>query len=215
MTPVGTILVVDDDEAVREALQSLLRSVGFAVELFGSVPEFLARGGLPDMPCCLVLDIRLPGMSGLDFQNELTRQKIAPPIVFITGHGDIPMSVRAMKAGAVEFLTKPFRDQDLLDAIHVGLEIDRKRREQSRDIAGLEGRFAALSAREQEVMAQVVTGLMNKQIAVNLGIAEITVKVHRGQVMRKMSAQSVVDLARMADRLGIQSDTNITRASAR
>jgi FixJ family two-component response regulator len=213
MTPAGTILIVDDDEAVREALQSLLRSVGFAVELYGSVAEFLARDSGPDTPCCLVLDIRLPGMSGLDFQNELTRQKVAPPIIFITGHGDIPMSVRAMKAGAVEFLTKPFRDQDLLDAIHTGLELDRRRREESRDLEDLASRFAALSAREQEVMGQVVTGLMNKQIAVNLGIAEITVKVHRGQVMRKMNAQSVVDLARMADRLGIQSDTAITRTA--
>jgi len=215
MTISGTILVVDDDAAVREALHSLLRSVGFAVELYGSVPEFLARGALPETPCCLVLDIRLPGMSGLDFQNELARQKIAPPIIFITGHGDIPMSVRAMKAGAIEFLTKPFRDQDLLDAIHVGLEVDRKRREETRGMADLQTHYASLSAREQEVMAQVVTGLMNKQIAVNLGIAEITVKVHRGQVMRKMNAQSVVDLARMADRLGIQQEPGLTRASAR
>ena len=215
MTTSGTILVVDDDAAVREALHSLLRSVGFAVELYGSVPEFLARGSLPETPCCLVLDIRLPGMSGLDFQNELARQKIAPPIIFITGHGDIPMSVRAMKAGAIEFLTKPFRDQDLLDAIHAGLEVDRKRREESRGMADLQTHYASLSGREQEVMAQVVTGLMNKQIAVNLGIAEITVKVHRGQVMRKMNAQSVVDLARMADRLGIQQDPLLTRASVR
>ena len=215
MTTSGTILVVDDDAAVREALHSLLRSVGFAVELYGSVPEFLARGSLPETPCCLVLDIRLPGMSGLDFQNELARQKIAPPIIFITGHGDIPMSVRAMKAGAIEFLTKPFRDQDLLDAIHAGLEVDRKRREETRGMADLQTHYASLSGREQEVMAQVVTGLMNKQIAVNLGIAEITVKVHRGQVMRKMNAQSVVDLARMADRLGIQQDPQLTRASAR
>ena len=201
----GTVMVIDDDGAVREAVHSLLRSVGFAAEIYASPQEFLARGELPDTPCCLVLDVRLPGVSGLDFQTDLARRKISLPIVFITGHGDIPMSVQAMKSGAIEFLTKPFRDQDLLDAINQGLEHDRKRRDEDRARNELQGRFSALSGREQQVMAQVVSGLMNRQIAANLGIAEITVKVHRGQVMRKMAASSVVELARMADRLGMAS----------
>ena len=201
----GTVMVIDDDGAVREAVHSLLRSVGFEAEIFASPAEFLARGELPDTPCCLVLDVRLPGLSGLDFQTDLARRKISLPIVFITGHGDIPMSVQAMKSGAIEFLTKPFRDQDLLDAINQGLELDRKRRDEDRARNELQGRFSALSGREQQVMAQVVNGLMNRQIAANLGIAEITVKVHRGQVMRKMAASSVVELARMADRLGMAS----------
>jgi FixJ family two-component response regulator len=200
----GTVLVIDDDAAVREAVNSLLRSVGFAAEMYESVAEFMGRGGLPDAPCCLVLDVRLPGESGLDFQANLARRGVKVPIIFITGHGDIPMSVQAMKGGAIEFLVKPFRDQDLLDAINSGLEIDRKRRDEERARNELQGRFSALSGREQQVMAQVVSGLMNRQIAANLGIAEITVKVHRGQVMRKMGAGSVVELARMADRLGVQ-----------
>jgi FixJ family two-component response regulator len=205
VSSLGTVFVIDDDAAVREAVHSLLRSVGFAAEIYGSLAEFHARGGLPDTPCCLVLDVRLPGVSGLDFQADLARRNIAIPIIFITGHGDIPMSVQAMKGGAIEFLTKPFRDQDLLDAIHQGLEIDRKRRDEERGKTELQERYAALSGREQQVMAQVVSGLMNRQIAANLGIAEITVKVHRGQVMRKMGANSVVELTRMADRLGLAS----------
>ena len=199
----GTVMVIDDDAAVREAVHSLLRSVGFDAEMYGSLAEFTARGGLPDAPCCLVLDVRLPGVSGLDFQADLKRRGVSVPIIFITGHGDIPMSVQAMKSGAIEFLAKPFRDQDLLDAINCGLELDRKRREEERAKGELQNRFSALSGREQQVMGQVVSGLMNRQIAANLGIAEITVKVHRGQVMRKMGAGSVVELARMADRLGV------------
>jgi FixJ family two-component response regulator len=202
----ATVMVVDDDWAVREAIHGLLRSVGFAAEIYPSLTEFLARGSLPDTPCCLVLDVRLPGISGLEFQSDLVRRKVSLPIVFITGHGDIPMSVRAMKGGAIEFLTKPFRDQDLLDAIHSGLERDRQRREADRGLSELLVRFGSLSPREQEVMGEVVLGLMNRQIATHLGIAEITVKVHRGQVMRKMGAASVVDLARMADRLGLDGD---------
>ena len=197
----GTVMVVDDDAAVREAIHSLLRSVGFAAEIYSSLSEFDARGGMPDTACCLVLDVRLPGLSGLDYQADLARRNIQIPIIFITGHGDIPMSVQAMKRGAIEFLTKPFRDQDLLDAIHHGLEIDRKRREEERGRNELQERYAALSGREQQVMAQVVSGLTNREIAANLGIAEITVKVHRGQVMRKMGASSAVELARMADKL--------------
>jgi FixJ family two-component response regulator len=199
----GTVIVIDDDEAVREAIHSLLRSVGFAAEIYGSVAEFLARRDLPDTPCCLVLDVRLPGVSGLDFQADLARRKVSLPIIFITGHGDIPMSVQAMKGGAIEFLTKPFRDQDLLDAIHLGLEIDRKRRQEDNSLTDLLNRFGSLSGREREVMAQVVSGAMNREIAAKLGIAEITVKVHRGQVMRKMGAGSAVELARMVDRLGL------------
>jgi FixJ family two-component response regulator len=199
----ATILVIDDDQSVREAIDSLLRSAGFSAELFGSMADFLARGSLPDMPCCLVLDVRLPGVSGLELQADLARRKIAVPIIFITGHGDIPMSVRAMKAGAIEFLAKPFRDQDLLDAIYQGLEIDRKRRDLDRNLTSLIAKFGSLSPREQDVMQHVARGLMNREIAVGLGIAEITVKVHRGQVMRKMGAGSVVELARMADQLGL------------
>jgi FixJ family two-component response regulator len=206
-TVTGTVMVIDDDLAVREALHSLLRSVGFAAETYGSLTEFLGRGPLPDTPCCLVLDVRLPGASGLDIQADLARRAIALPIIFITGHGDIPMSVRAMKAGAIEFLTKPFRDQDLLDAVNHGLEIDRKRREEQRLLEQLRARYGALSPREQEVMGQVARGLLNREIAADLGIAEITVKVHRGQVMRKMGAGSVVELARMADRLGLAGGT--------
>jgi FixJ family two-component response regulator len=195
-----TVVVVDDDSAIRESLGSLLRSVGLEVKLLASVPEFL-KSGHPDAPTCLVLDVRLPGRSGLDFQRELTAANIHVPIIFITGHGDIPMSVQAMKGGAIEFLTKPFRDQDLLDAIQLGLARDRARREEEQSLAALRERFETLTPREREVMAQVARGRLNKQIAGDIGISEITVKVHRGQVMRKMKASSLPDLARMADKL--------------
>jgi len=195
-----TVVIVDDDPAIREALGSLLRSVGLAGKILASVPEFLEYGR-PDGPTCLVLDVRLPGLSGLDFQRELAAAKIHVPIIFITGHGDIPMSVQAMKGGAIEFLTKPFRDQDLLDAIQLGLARDRARRESERALAALRERFEMLSPREREVMAHVVKGRLNKQIAGDIGISEITVKVHRGQAMRKMKASSLPDLTRMADTL--------------
>jgi FixJ family two-component response regulator len=198
--PTPTVVVVDDDAAVREALQNLLHSVGLKVQVFGSVQEFL-HGKRPDGPSCLVLDVRLPGQSGLDLQHELGKANIHLPIIFITGHGDIPMSVRAMKAGAVEFLTKPFRDQELLDAIQLALERDRARRELEQTVAALRGDFESLTPREREVMAHVVSGRLNKQIAGDLGLSEITVKVHRGNVMRKMHARSLADLVRMADRL--------------
>jgi FixJ family two-component response regulator len=195
-----TVIVVDDDPGIREALGGLFRSVGLQVKLFESVPEFL-HGGRPDGPTCLVLDVRLPGRSGLDFQRELAAANIQLPIIFITGYGDIPMSVQAMKGGAIEFLTKPFRDQDLLDAIQQGLERDRVWLENERATAALRTRFETLSPREREVMTRVVSGRLNKQIAADIGISEITVKVHRSQVMRKMQASSLPDLARMADRL--------------
>jgi FixJ family two-component response regulator len=203
----ATVIVVDDDPAVREALHSLLRSVGLQVQLYGSVQEFL-RAKRPDGPSCLVLDVRLPGQSGLDLQDELAKGDVVPPFIFITGHGDIPMSVRAMKAGAVEFLTKPFRDQDLLDAIHLAIARDRVRRENEKVVAELRGKFETLTAREREVMALVVAGRLNKQIAADIGISEMTVKVHRGQVMRKMGARSLAELVRMADRLGISPATS-------
>jgi FixJ family two-component response regulator len=195
-----TIIVIDDDPAIREALGSLLRSVGLQAKLLASVSEFLVSGR-PDSPTCLVLDVRLPGRSGLDFQRELAGANIRLPIIFMTGHGDIPMSVQAMKGGAIEFLTKPFRDQDLLDAIQVGITRDRAWLEEEKAIAVLRERFETLTVREREVMARVATGRLNKQIAGDIGISEITVKVHRGQVMRKMHASSLPDLARMADKL--------------
>lgn len=198
--PLPTVIIIDDDASVREALSSLLRAMEFNVLAFGAVREFL-QSPPPDGPSCLILDVRLPGRSGLDFQGDLARRDIYTPIIFITGHGDIPMSVRAMKAGAVEFLAKPFRDQDLLDAIEVALERDRARLVAQAGLADLKVAYATLSAREVEVMARVVTGLLNKQIAGQLGVSEITVKVHRSQVMRKMGARSVADLVRMADRL--------------
>jgi len=198
--PPSTVIVIDDDPAMRESLGSLLRSVGFQVRLLASVSEFL-KSGRPDGPTCLVLDVRLPGQSGLDFQRGLSTANIQVPIIFITGHGDIPMSVQAMKGGAIEFLTKPFRDQDLLDAIQLGLERDRTWLENERTLAALRARFDTLTQREREVMALVATGRLNKQIAGDLGVSEITVKVHRGQVMRKMGASSLPDLARMADKL--------------
>jgi FixJ family two-component response regulator len=197
------VFVIDDDPSLRTSLSSLFRSIGLKVEVFDSAADFL-RGGLPDVASCLVLDVRLPGLSGLDFQTELAKANIRIPIVFITGHGDIPMTVKAMKAGAVEFLTKPFREQDLLDAVRLGLERDRARREGETIVSDLRARFNALTSREQEVMAHVTAGLMNKQIASDLGVSEITVKVHRGNVMRKMGAKSLAELVRMADVLGIR-----------
>ena len=200
MTEEPTVIVVDDDPGIREALCGLLRSVGIQVKALASVPEFLHEGR-PVGPTCLVLDVRLPGRSGLDFQRELTASDIQVPIIFITGYGDIPMSVQAMKGGAIEFLTKPFRDQDLLDAIQQGLARDRAWLESEKETAVLRTRFETLSPREREVMALVVTGRLNKQIAGDIGLSEITVKVHRSQVMRKMKASSLPELARMADRL--------------
>ncbi len=203
--PTGCVVVVDDDEGIRDALQGLFRSVGLAVRLHGSVAEFLAAAP-PQRPCCLVLDVRLPGRGGLDLQAELVAQRRPLPVVFITAHGDIPMTVSAMKAGAVEFLTKPFRDQDLLDAVQVGLERDMAALDSERADAGLVARYDELTPREQQVFALVATGRLNKQIAADMGVAEITVKVHRSQMMRKMGARNVVELARMADRLRAHGD---------
>jgi len=197
------IFVIDDDAGVRDALQTLLRSVGLRVSTYGSAAEFLA-GRMPDGPSCLVLDIRLPGVSGLDFQGELAKAGIHLPVIFITGHGDIPMTVRAMKAGAVEFLPKPFRDQDMLDAVTAAIERDRNSRNEAKIRSDLHALFATLTAREREVMALVTTGLMNKQIAAEIGIAEITVKIHRGNIMRKMAAKSLADLVKMAQALDIR-----------
>ena len=197
------VFVVDDDTSVREAIRSLLRSVGLQVEVFGTAAEFL-KNKLPDVTACLILDIRLPGVSGLDFQVELAAANIHIPIIFITGHGDIPMTVRAMKAGAVEFLTKPFRDQDLLDAVQIALERDRMRRAQDKTVHELRRHYEVLTPREQQVISYVTAGLMNKQIAAELGVSEITVKVHRGNVMKKMGARSLADLVRMADALEIK-----------
>jgi FixJ family two-component response regulator len=202
MTEQPTIIIVDDDPEVREALSSLIRCVGVQTKALASVPEFVNEGR-PDGPTCLVLDVRLPGRSGLDFQRELSAANIRVPIIFITGHGDIPMTVQAMKGGAIEFLTKPFRDQDLLDAIQLGLARDCALLENEKTLATLRARFETLTPREREVMALVVTGRLNKQIANDIGISEITVKVHRGQVMRKMKASSLPNLARMADKLSL------------
>jgi FixJ family two-component response regulator len=194
------VFVIDDDESMREALHSIIRSVGLRVVTFGSADEFL-QSERPDVPACLILDVRMPGLSGLDLQRDLSEGNIHIPIIFITGHGDIPMSVRAMKAGAVEFLTKPFRDQDLLDAIQQALDHDRRARSQQADSADLRSRFHSLTPRETEVFELVVKGLLNKQIALQLGTSEITIKLHRRQVMEKMQADSLADLVRMSERL--------------
>jgi FixJ family two-component response regulator len=200
--PDGLVFIVDDDASLRESLKNLIRSVGLRVEAFASAQEFL-RSKRPDVPGCLVLDVRLQGLSGLDLQKRIAEADMEIPIIFISGHGDIPMTVQAMKAGAVEFLTKPLRDQDLLDAIQHALERDRKAREEREENQSLRRRFASLTQREREVMALVVTGLLNKQIAGELGTSETTVKIHRHQVMEKMAANSVAELVRMSDIIGI------------
>jgi FixJ family two-component response regulator len=205
--PDSIVYVVDDDSSVREAIKSLIRSVGLRVETFGTAQEFL-KSARPDAPGCVVLDVRLPGLSGLDLQRELAANGINLPVIFITGHGDIPMSVRAMKAGALEFLTKPFRDQDLLDAIQQALERDRGARQQRLQTAELRERFDSLTAREREVMGLVVSGLLNKQIAGELGTSEVTIKIHRSQVMKKMGAGSLAELVRMTEKLGIPAAKN-------
>jgi FixJ family two-component response regulator len=200
--PPPIVFVVDDDASIRDALKSLIRSVGLRVEVFSSPREFI-EAKRPDAPSCLVLDVRLPGKSGLDFQRELAEANLNIPIVFITGHGDIPMSVRAMKAGAVEFLTKPFRDQELLDAIQAGVERDRIRREHEAGVAALRQRLETLTPRERELLPWVISGRLNKQIADALGATEATVKVHRSQLMRKLGASSMADLVRMSEKMGI------------
>jgi FixJ family two-component response regulator len=197
------VFVVDDDASMRKALANLFRSVGLRAEVFGSARELL-ESELPDVASCLVLDIRLPGPSGLDFQAELAKANIQIPIIFMTGHGDIPMTVKAMKAGAVDFLTKPFRDQDMLDAVATAIERDRTRRKDQKAVAELRAVFETLTTRERDVFALVASGLMNKQIAAEIGLAEITVKIHRGHIMRKMGARSLADLVRMAEMLGIR-----------
>jgi FixJ family two-component response regulator len=202
-----TVFVVDDDRSVREGLVDLISSVGMNVKAFGSTQEFLQHKR-PDTPACLVLDVRLPGSSGLDLQRKLGRSEQPLPIIFITGHGDIPMSVRAMKDGAVEFLTKPFRDQDLLDAIHQALDLDRVAREQRAETMELRRRYELLTPREREVMELVVRGLLNKQIATELGASEVTIKMHRGQVMHKMRAESVVELLHMAEAITPSRESN-------
>ena len=200
--PASIVFVVDDDPSVRRAIQRLVESVGLPVKLFGSAADFM-NSGHPDVPSCLVLDIRLPGISGLDFQRELAIAQNEIPTIFITAHGDIPMTVRAMKAGAVEFLTKPFRDQDLLDAIQMALERDRARRQRQADIAILQERLESLTPREREVLPLVVSGLPNKQVAAEIGTTEATIKVHRSQLMKKMGADSLPELVRMAEKIGI------------
>jgi FixJ family two-component response regulator len=202
----STVFVIDDDHSMREALGRLFQSVGLQVQLFSSALE-LQNSALPDVASCLVLDVRLPGLSGFDLQAELAKSNIRIPIVFITGHGDIPMSVRAMKAGAIDFLTKPFRDQDLLDAVNQALERDRKRRIDERELADFHALYESLTPRQREVMAFVTDGLMNKQIAAKIGLSEISVKIHRGAVMRKMGVRSLADLVRIAEALRIKGET--------
>ncbi|MBX9844852.1 MAG: response regulator transcription factor [Xanthobacteraceae bacterium] len=199
----STVLIVDDDDVLRSSLGSLLRSVGMQVRLFGSASELLEKP-LPDTPCCLVLDVRLPGTSGLDFQAELDKAGIRIPIIFMTGYGDIPMTVKAMKAGAVEFLAKPFRDQDFLDAVRAALQKDSMERAANKRVEKIKKDFLALTPREKEVIVLVASGLMNKQIAAKLGVTEITVKVHRGNVMRKMGARSLAELVRISDTLELK-----------
>jgi FixJ family two-component response regulator len=201
--PDSTVIVIDDDPSMRESLDSLLRSVGMGVAAYASVKAFL-DDRTPDRAACLVLDVRLPGQSGLDFQDQLARKGVQIPIIFITGHADVPMTVRAMKAGAVEFLEKPFRDQDLLDAIQLAMAGNRERLEAETALKALQERLASLTARERQIMPLVAAGLLNKQIAGDLGVSEITVKVHRGQMMRKMGAKTLADLVRMADKLSLK-----------
>jgi FixJ family two-component response regulator len=205
--PVPTVFVVDDDASLRRAIKRLVESVGLHVELFASAHEFL-QAKRPDAASCLVLDVRLPGISGLDFQRELREANVHIPIIFISAHGDIPMTVRAMKAGAVEFLPKPFRDQELLDAIHQGLERDHARRAQETEVAKLRERFESLTPRERELLPWVVSGLLNKQIADAIGASEATVKAHRSQLMRKMGAPSMAELVRMTEKMGIAAHRN-------
>jgi FixJ family two-component response regulator len=197
------VFIVDDDPLIRGSVSSLLRSIGLQTRVFGSTSEFL-QDKRPPLPSCLVLDVRLPGVNGLEFQAELSNLNVHIPIIFMTGHGDIPMTVRAMKAGAVEFLTKPFREQDMLDAVKLALERDRRRIESETASSGLKSSFETLTPREREIMALVVSGLMNKQVAGKIGLSEVTVKVHRGRIMQKMGARSLADLVRMAEALGIR-----------
>lgn len=197
------VFIVDDDASMRRALTNLFESVGLKVEAFGSAPQLL-QAKPPQVPSCLVLDIRLPGASGLDLQSDLAKANIQTPIIFITGHADVPMTVRAMKGGAIDFLTKPVRDQDILDAVQAAIERDRKRRDLNKTVSNVRSRFESLSSRERDVLALVTSGLMNKQVAAQLGLAEITVKIYRGQIMRKMGAKSLADLVRMSEALGIR-----------
>ncbi|CUU19885.1 Nitrogen regulation protein NRI CDS [Bradyrhizobium sp.] len=205
----AVVIIVDDDASIRASLDSLFRSVGLETRLFGSPAELLG-GVMPDKPACIVLDVRLPGVSGLDLQGQLTRQGIRYPIIFMTGHGDIPMSVRAMKAGAVDFLSKPFRDQDMLDAVTAALERDAQRRAEAATKEDIRIQYESLTAREREVMGHVTAGLMNKQVAGLIGLSEITVKIHRGNVMRKMEVRSLADLVRKAEALGISQNRKTT-----
>jgi len=207
LEPQSIVFIIDDDESLRDGLKRLFRSVGLSAATFGSTREF-TRSQLPEAPSCLLLDVRLPGLSGLDFQTELAKVGIRIPIIFMTGHGDIPMSVRAMKAGAIEFLTKPLREQDLLDAVSLALERDRQRRESEKSASNLRALFETLTPREQEVLSLVSVGLMNKQVAGKLGVSEIMVKVHRGNVMRKMGAKSLADLVIMSEALGLRRPKN-------